>query len=493
MRRYVSAALVVALAALVVHEVDVYALRIYFYDYEARVHPQETVDKVVASEPAGCKRLRGPIGAEDAVVFDGDIILMGELDAAVHEFTNLKDHGADASTAPSGKIWAMDRLQADKPRLTALVAPLPEGVTKMHTHGLALNADVLYAANHAFAGGGERVERWRVTRRSDNDDGPPVVLTHLGAITASAEDQESGAPAWTFSEKLNGAINGITPDGDRNQPGDDGGIFLTQFLEGPAHMAGSGSGEATPPEEALAAKLRGAADALGVRPDMTSVLFRRLYKTRIWHCVGGGGVCHAVGPPSTKWNGIEFKPAAAAAAAMAGSAAGGEPSADSSPRGQLYANDIFRRMTVEFDVFGTGVATRLVQRRTFRHRVCVDNLRLDSSGEVLWVGAVAHTMPNFQQGINALKANATRAHAAARAAHAPTPRPHTLLRPGADQPPQPPMLGGLLRINLTTGVVSEEIMQATHMASISWGLRVPEQGGRLFMGSPWDDGVLMCP
>ena len=55
------------------------------------------------------------------------------------------------------------------------------------------------------------------------------------------------------------------------------------------------------------------------------------------------------------------------------------------------------------------------------------------------------------------------------------------------------MLGGLLRINLTTGVVSEEIMQATHMASISWGLRVPEQGGRLFMGSPWDDGVLMCP
>ena len=89
---------------------------------------------------------------------------MGELDAAVHEFTNLKDHGADASTAPSGKIWAMDRLQADKPRLTALVAPLPEGVTKMHTHGLALKAGVLYAANHAFAGGGERVERWRVTR-----------------------------------------------------------------------------------------------------------------------------------------------------------------------------------------------------------------------------------------------------------------------------------------------------------------------------------------
>ena len=89
-----------------------------------------------------------------------------------------------------------------------------------------------------------------------------------------------------LASKLNGAINGITPDGD------DGGIFLTQFLEGPAHMAGSGSGEATPPEEALAAKLRGAADALGVRPDMTSVLFRRLYKTRIWHCVGGGGVCH---------------------------------------------------------------------------------------------------------------------------------------------------------------------------------------------------------
>ena len=43
----------------VVHEVDIYALRIYFYDYEARVHPQETVDKVVAASP-GCSAFAAP-------------------------------------------------------------------------------------------------------------------------------------------------------------------------------------------------------------------------------------------------------------------------------------------------------------------------------------------------------------------------------------------------------------------------------------------------
>ena len=134
-----------------------------------------------------------------------------------------------------------------------------------------------------------------------------------------------------------------------------------------------------------------------------------------------------------------------------------------------------------------------MQRRTFRHRFLVDNLRLDSTGQALWVGVVAHSTRNLMQGIEALKANATRVHAAATSARAPTPRPHLLLRPDADRPPQPPMLGGVLKIDLASGAVTQEAMQASQMASISWGLRVPEKGGRLFMGSPWDDGVLVCP
>ena len=139
---------------------------------------------------------------------------------------------------------------------------------------------------------------------------------------------------------------------------------------------------------------------------MASILFPRLYRTRIWHCVGGGGVCHPVGPSSTKWNGIVYKPSSASASGEAS----GEAAA--APRGQLYVNDIFRRITVEFDVIGTGVATRLLQRRTFRHRHLVDNPRLDSTGQALWVGVVGHSKPNLDQGVAALQANATRAHAA---------------------------------------------------------------------------------
>ena len=105
------------------------------------------------TEPQGCLRLRGPIGAEDAVVLSGSppVIITGELDAGAHEFTNLGMHGTSASTSPSGTLWALDRLLAGpRPRLTPLVVPRPTGVT-LHTHGLGLHDDVLFAVNHGFA------------------------------------------------------------------------------------------------------------------------------------------------------------------------------------------------------------------------------------------------------------------------------------------------------------------------------------------------------
>lgn len=157
--------------------------------------------------------------------------------------------------------------------------------------------------------------------------------------------------------------------------------------------------------------------------------------------------------------------------------------------GVLYANDIFRRLTAEFDVFDSGARVRLVPRREFRHSFMADNVRLDPSGHSLWVGAVGHSSPNLFDGISALQANATQAHARARAEQQPTPRPHLHLRPNPDAPPQPAMMGGVVRVDLGSGAMTTEVMQASHLASVSWGMRVR---GRLFFGSPWDDGVVVC-
>ena len=142
---------------------DVYALWLPIHDF--------TFTPPSASKEPNCVRLRGPVGSEDAVILEGDllegeepIIIAGELDAIAHEFTNRQRHGTDASPSPRGALFAVDRLSRSIPRLTRLEVPLPEGVTDLHTHGLGLHGDVLFAINHAFRGGGERIERWRVTR-----------------------------------------------------------------------------------------------------------------------------------------------------------------------------------------------------------------------------------------------------------------------------------------------------------------------------------------
>ena len=108
---------------------------------------------------------------------------------------------------------------------------------------------------------------------------------------------------------------------------------------------------------------------------------------------------------------------------------------------------------------------------------------------MLWLGVVGHNRPNLERGLAALQASAARAYDPQSSTM--PPRPHLHLRPhGVDAPPEPAMLGGVLRLNLTSGKVEVEAMQANLLASVSWGMRVK---GKLFMGSPWDDGVVVCP
>ena len=99
---YSLSALIVVIAILY-NEVDIDAFRLPVHDLvEAHVRKPKP-------EPA-CTRLRGPIGAEDAVVLGGSppVLILSELDAGVHEFTNLEEHGTSASTSPRGTLWAID-------------------------------------------------------------------------------------------------------------------------------------------------------------------------------------------------------------------------------------------------------------------------------------------------------------------------------------------------------------------------------------------------
>ena len=486
------------LVAFLLAEVDLVALRILAQDARSWLAPDAVVEEVKAAEPKDCQRLRGPIGAEDAVLLDGNppIIVLSELDAGVHEFTNIKEHGTCASTSPPGTLWAIDQLSTSSPRLIQIDVPLPANVSTMHTHGLAVRGDVLYAVNHAFRGGGERIERWRISRHGGGEGtasgAAPISLTHIGAFTGHDSDEEGGA--WTFTERLHAGINAVTPASDPDE------VFFSQFMDGPAHLDGGGSGVAAPPDaDLLGRAYRAAAQWLGV-PVHASILMRRLHRTRIWHCycaavaTGDGGACgrtacHPVGPPSTKWNGIAFKPSKVRTRVGRGSGSAGSGGELDEMRGWLYVNDIFRRVTVEFEVHGDGRRTRLEQAREFRLPHMVDNVRLDTEGTALWIGAVGHSHPNFFAGLRSLVANASAAHTSAVASSLPTPRPHLHLRPSLEAPPQPPMLSGVLRIDLASGAVHMEAMQASLLASISWGLRI---GGKLFFGSPWDDGVVVC-
>mmetsp|Transcript_3630 Transcript_3630/g.8764 ORF Transcript_3630/g.8764 Transcript_3630/m.8764 type:complete len:224 (-) Transcript_3630:392-1063(-) len=219
----------------------------------------------------------------------------------------------------------------------------------------------------------------------------------------------------------------------------------------------------------------------------------RLRRSQVWHCYcasdglrdfgdeEGGAcarmACEPVGPNSTCWNGIAYRP-------VEQDGAGGL-------QGYLYVNDIFRRIVVEFAVRGTRGETKLEEVRQFRAPIMVDNVHVDAvSGTELWVGGVGVSHQSFFGGLAALQANASLAYESARIAGSTVPRPHVHLRPSADEPPLPAMPSGAIHINLEDGKVTVKLLQQKQLASVSWSHRI---GQRLFMGSPWDDGVLVCP
>ena len=361
----------------------------------------------------------------------------------------------------------------------------------LHTHGLGLHEDILFAVNHAFKGGGERIERWRIERLPGHlghtTVGPPVALTHLGSVTGHDGDDDLGTGAWSFTVQLNAAINDIAPVGPHEW-------FMTQFLDAPASLEGGGTpgtphGYVPAPEPSAVADWARSCFARWLGDEMIgALLLPPLRRTRIWHCHCAGlpgpaecprTVCEPVGPPSTKWNGITWRQSNSSVAA-----------ADGRGAGFLYVNDIFQRHVVEFAVGHLGRGAQLERRRTWRSSFLLDNVHLDAKGEGLWLGGLSPTKALLLDGIGAMRERAATARRAALEAGLPTPRPHLHLRPnGVDAPPEPPMPAGALHIDLASGAMTTRLLQSSHLASVSWSHQV---GGRLFLGSPWDDGVLVC-
>ena len=136
-------------------------------------------------------------------------------------------------------------------------------------------------------------------------------------------------------------------------------------------------------------------------------------------------------------------------------------------------------------------------------------VHVEPGGQSLLVGALALSHHAFFRGMAAMQANASREHAdmlaEAEAAEAGTPppadrgqaarhpetrgRPHLQLRPTPFEPPRPLMPSGVLRVNLTSGALTTVALQASLLASSSWGIQTHR---KLLMGSPWDDGVVVC-
>jgi len=291
-----------------------------------------------------------------------------------------------------------------------------------------------------------------------------------------------GKGGWTFTARLNAAINDIAPVSATE-------FYMTQFLDAPASLEGGASGalEGFVPaaEEPLTATLRFLSKRLGVEYH-ARLFLPRLRRTHIWHCYCAvppdaercaRTVCEIAARPSTTWNGIAFK----AASPISGG-----------PTGFLYVTDIFRRLVVEFAVLGSGAAAQLEARREFWTPYMVDNVHVSThaGSNSLWVGAVGYSEVHIWGALTALQKNASAAYSAARAAERAPPRPHLHLRPTATATPQPPMPSGALHIDLATGKVTTRLLQSGHLAAVSWSHLV---AGKLVMGSPWDDGVLVCP
>lgn len=112
------------------------------------------------------------------------------------------------------------------------------------------------------------------------------------------------------------------------------------------------------------------------------------------------------------------------------------------------------------------------------------------AGEGLWLGAVGHSHRTFFGAMSTMQANATVAYATVHASGQPPPRPHLHMRPSVDKPPEPAQPSGAIHLDLASFQPTRQIMQSSWLAGVSWCNRVE---GMLFMGSPWDDGVLACP
>lgn len=381
----------------------------------------------------GCVKLSGPIGGEDGVLFANRVLIVSELDCIGTEFAGAR-HGGGPALTPDGRLWALDLVGTVRhPRLLALDVPLPEGVA-FHAHGLGLFEDTLFVVNHAYARGGERIERFKLALTEDGS-AAPVSLEHISSLR--------------LPDELMGTVNAVAPT-SKNE------FFFTMWRDWQSPPEGPGSVA----EESV----------LWV---VTKIVVPRLRKCRVWRCaLVDGWECAPIGPAAVTYNGI---------------------AASHAPGAQLlYVNEPAHKRILEYEILRpVGGSVSLVQRREFLLPHAVDNIQLDEDANAIWTGSLPNAL-GFGEMTHKTLARAQAAREVALAAGATTysRRPWEFMRPTPDAPPDPAIQWGVLKVDLATGESTDVIMQTDLLVHVSWARATNDS---IVFGSAVDDGLIICP
>jgi len=280
---------------------------------------------------AACRALRGPLGAEDAVKWK-DVVLLSNIDSLpLWSWPGPDLAFSNPKAASPGAIWVLRGAKAPALEKAEMVG-FPEGVP-FHPHGLGLLGDVLYAVNHAYENGGERIDSFHLSLREDGN----VKLTYKATSKFGAE--------------FLGIVNSVVPVSPTE-------FYVTKYLPWADNMKGR---------------------ALDKLSKLRDVLYLTnpfgIKWTHIYYCNVKTGHsdqdCKLVGPPGAMWNGIT-----------------------SSPDGQtVYVYDLGDKAV---SVFDRATGGDLILKKKLPVPLLGDNIRFDESDGLIWIGGMAHTGEGFQ-------------------------------------------------------------------------------------------------
>jgi len=225
------------------------------------------VGKKVQPTNSNCKAVRGAQGVEDLVVWKDNVLAGNLASTELWLWPGKNDPSfTDPASVKSGSIYHVRNLETDPVLEKVKITGFPEGVA-LHAHGLGLFEDYLFAINHAYTKGGERVEKFKI---SQEESSGKISLTYVSSVT--------------FPEDHMGIINDIAAFSQDE-------FYVSTWLP----WADSLRGRSLSPISKIINILY-LINPFGVK------------WTWLIHCRGSSGksesLCHETGPKAEMWNGM---------------------------------------------------------------------------------------------------------------------------------------------------------------------------------------------